>query len=196
MNDVGREAYCVLRKDCMTNGLTQHVSRGVRQSFASAIIHALPLPPRHKDTKTRRHEAYKVGQAREPARRAYLQSQPGHWRFLFLPRIFTENSERIDENLWKSVQSVAEYAVSYGQNDFRQTPVPTSKHLTWLFFVPSCLRGLFERVAAQKNDTHPQVGVDTEKRSANYHKESPPLPVQGCKGGSQMLAGASSPLRM
>jgi len=23
----------------------------VRQSFASAIIHALPLPPRHKDTK-------------------------------------------------------------------------------------------------------------------------------------------------
>jgi len=37
-------------------------------------------------------------------------------------RIFTEKPERIDENLWKSVQSVAENAVLYGQNDFRQTP--------------------------------------------------------------------------
>jgi len=32
---------------------------------------------------------------------------------LFLPRIFTETSESIDENLWKSVQSVAENAVYF-----------------------------------------------------------------------------------
>jgi len=64
-------------------------------------------------------------------------------------RIFTEEPERIDKNLWKSVQSVAENAVLYGQNDNRQTPVPTSEHSTWLFFVPSCLRGSFERIAAQ-----------------------------------------------
>ncbi len=38
-------------------------------------------------------------------------------------QIFTEESERTDENLWKSVQSVAENAVLHGHNDFCQTPV-------------------------------------------------------------------------
>jgi len=87
--------------------------------------------------------------------------QPGRWRFLFLPRMVTDfhgKSERIDENLWKSVQSVAENAALYGQNDFRQTPVPTSKHSTWLFFVPSCLHGSFERVPRKKmTDTQAMV---------------------------------------
>jgi len=108
---------------------------GVRQSFASAIIRALPLPPRHKDTK------YTKWGKRESLLVGLIQcSNLDTGVFYFChgwSRIFTEKSESIDENLWKSVQSVAENAVSYGQNDFRQTPVPTSKYSTWLFFVPS-----------------------------------------------------------
>jgi len=108
--------------------------------------------PYHQDTKTRSYTKWSKRESLlvRPIRCSNLDAGV----FFFChgwSRVFTEIRKNIDENLCKSVQSVAENPVPYGQHDFRQPPVPTSKHSTWLFFVPSCLRGSFERIAAQKN---------------------------------------------
>ncbi len=62
-----------------------------------------------------------------------------------MARIFTEKSarmaERIAENLWESVQSVAENAVLHDKNDFRQSPVLSSVASTYI--VPCFL--IFEK---------------------------------------------------
>jgi len=41
----------------------------------------------------------------------------------------------------------------------------------WLFFVPSCLRGLFERIAAQKTDGHPLGPISPKNEKFNFSEK-------------------------
>jgi len=98
-------------------------------------------------TKTQRHEVYEVGQARKPARRAYLISH----NTAFSATDYT------DFHRFSSI--LADFSVKICDHPWQKQKTPVS---SWLFFVPSCLRGPFERIAAQnqKYDGHPSVALN------------------------------------
>jgi len=128
---------------------------GVRQRFASASIHALPLPPRHKDTK------YTKWGKRESLLVRPIQCpnvETGIWRISFCP-YNTAFSAKDCTDFHRFSSMLADCSVKIRDHPWQKqnTPVSRSKHSTWLFFVPSWLRGSVERVAAQKNDAHPII---------------------------------------
>jgi len=76
-----------------------------------------------------------VGQARKPTRQAYPMFQPGRYVFYFCHGLHGFSRK----------------------NQKGQMGNPCNLWLKMLcYFVPSCLRGSFEKTAAQKYDAHPK----------------------------------------
>jgi len=88
----------------------------VRQSFASSIIHALPLPPRHKDTKWGKRESLLV----RPIQCSNVET--GIWRKSFCPyNTAFSATDCTDFHRFSSILSGSSVTIR-GKNKTRQCP--------------------------------------------------------------------------